>query len=126
VLYWQGGEYFGCGPSAHSHWHGGRYGNLADLPAWCGRMQAGERPFDEVERLSAEEKARETLVMWLRLTAGVELETFAKVTGFSVDALCGDAVHSMLDEGLLEQDANRIRLSRNALFVCNSVFSELL
>ena len=28
VLYWQGGEYFGCGPSAHSHWHGKRFGNI--------------------------------------------------------------------------------------------------
>ena len=38
VLYWQGGEYFGCGPSAHSHWRGKRFGNIPDLPAWCERM----------------------------------------------------------------------------------------
>ena len=89
-------------------------------------MQHGELPFDEVERLTPEDKARETLVMWLRMTEGVNLERFKAVTGFSVDELTGDAVQSMVDEGLLEQDAGRVCLSQHALFVCNSVFSVLV
>lgn len=126
ILYWQGGEYFGCGPSAHSHWHGKRFGNIADLPAWCERMKRGKQPFDEVEELSAKDKARETLVMWLRMTDGVDLDKFTKVTGSCVDDLCGKAVHSMVEEGLLNRTENRLGLASDALFICNSVFSELL
>ncbi|VGO22975.1 radical SAM family heme chaperone HemW [Pontiella sulfatireligans] len=126
VLYWQGGEYFGCGPSAHSHWRGRRFGNIPDLQAYCDRLQRDERPFDEVETLSFEEKARETLVMWLRMTEGVDLARFESLTGHHADALCGDAIKSMEEEGLLQRGENRLALSPEALFVCNAVFSELV
>lgn len=126
VLYWQGGEYFGCGPSSHSHWGGKRFGNISDLPVWCERLQSGERPFDDVEELSREDKARETLVMWLRMTEGVDTEMFKKSTGFRVDELCGDAIDSMAEEGLLQRNGRQLSLTPDALFVCNSVFTELL
>ncbi len=126
VLYWQAGEYFGCGPSAHSHWKGKRFGNIRDLQGYCERMQKGGKPFDEVERLSSEEKARETLVMWLRMTDGVDLALFESITGHAVDDLCGDLINSFAEEGLLQRTDKRLALTRKALFVCNSIFSELV
>lgn len=126
ILYWQGGEYFGCGPSAHSHWQGARYGNIVDLQGYCDRLQKQDAPFDELERLSPEDKARETLVMWLRMTDGVDLARFGRLTGFSVDELCGAAVAAMVEEGLLQRFENRLALTRKALFISNAVFSELL
>lgn len=126
VLYWQGGEYLGCGPSAHSHWNGRRFGNIADLPAWCQRLRNNQRPFDEVEELPPEDKARETLVMWLRMSHGVDIDAFRETTGYDVDALCGDAIVPLVEEGLLMRAKNRLSLTPEALFICNSVFSELL
>ncbi|WP_372846363.1 radical SAM family heme chaperone HemW [Pontiella sp.] len=126
TLYWQGGEYFGCGPSAHSHWNRARFGNLPDLAEYCDRMRSGERPFDEIETLSPEEKARETLVMWLRMTQGVDLEAFRAISGFAADELCGPAIDSMLEEGLLVRDGVRLSLAPDALFVSNAVLSELI
>lgn len=126
VLYWQGGEYFGCGPSAHSHWAGKRFGNIPDLQIYCDRLLKGERPFDEMEALSSEEKARETLVMWLRMTEGVDLSLFRRMTGYSVDALCEESVGMLMEEGLLRGTRNRLALTRDALFVSNAVFSELV
>lgn len=125
-LYWDGGEYFGVGPAAHSHWNGVRFGNVPDLQAWCARLAAGRRPFDEEERLSSDAKARERLVIGLRRIKGVDLEAFRRVTGFSVEALCGDALEHLLATGLLELEADRLRLARRALFVSNAVFSELI
>ena len=126
VLYWQGGEYFGCGPSAHSHWDGARFGNIPDLHVYCERLEQDERPFDDVERLDAEEKARETLVMWLRMIDGVDLAEFEQRTGGRVEDLCGPAVEHMVEEGLLDRTENRLALTPEALFISNSVFSELL
>jgi oxygen-independent coproporphyrinogen-3 oxidase len=126
VLYWQGGEYFGCGPSAHSHWQGKRFGNLPDLKVYCERMQGDEPPFDEVEALKPEDKARETLVMWLRMTEGIDLAEFECLTGHSVEALCGKAVAAMQEEGLLVRSGNRLSLAKDSLFICNAVFSELV
>ncbi|NNJ71195.1 MAG: radical SAM family heme chaperone HemW [Kiritimatiellales bacterium] len=126
VLYWQGGEYFGCGPSAHSHWKGKRFGNVRDLKGYCDRMRDGVDPFDEIEQLSSQDKARETLVMWLRMTDGVDLARFESVTGHAVDTLCGHAVNSFLEEGLLHRSEDRLSLASEALFVCNSILSELV
>lgn len=126
VLYWQGGEYFGCGPSGHSHWNGKRFGNVRDLKTYCDQLQAGENAIDFNEELPSKEKARETLVMWLRMTDGVDLAEFEKVSGFHIDALCGDSVASMMEEGLMCREDNSLKLTENALFVCNAVFSELV
>ncbi|WP_372795887.1 radical SAM family heme chaperone HemW [Pontiella sp.] len=126
VLYWQGGEYFGCGPSGHSHWHGRRFGNIPDLNVYTERLLKEQNPFDEVEHLTKEDKARETLVMWLRMTDGFDLNEFEKVTGFSADALCGEGIESMLEENLLQRTGNRLRLAPDALFISNAVFSQLL
>jgi len=123
---WHGGEYFGCGPSAHSHWNGARFGNVRDLACYCDRLMENERPFDEFERLAAEDKARETLVMWLRLTEGVDLSAFERLAGMSVDELCGPAIESLIEECLLQRAGNRLALAGEALFVSNSIFSELV
>jgi oxygen-independent coproporphyrinogen-3 oxidase len=126
LLYWQGGEYFGCGPSAHSHWQGARYGNIRDMGGYCDRLRQGRRPFDEVERLLFEEKARETLVMWLRMIDGINPAVFERCTGTALDDLCGPAIQNLLEEGLLQRTENRLALSPDALFVSNSVLSELV
>ena len=126
LLYWKGEQYFGCGPSAHSHWKGTRYGNIRDLQGYCDRLLGNKEPFDEVERLTLENKARETLVMWLRLTGGVDLAAFERVSGVSVDKLCGEAVVSLIEEGLLERADGRLRLTKESLFISNAVFTELV
>lgn len=126
ILYWQGGEYLGCGPSAHSHWRKKRFGNIRDLAGWCNRLKGGERPFDETEELPPMDKARETLVMWLRLTEGVDLEAFSAFTGYDALDLCGDSIDHFIREGLLEKSESRLHLSSKALFVCNAVFAELV
>jgi len=126
VLYWQGGEYFGCGPSAHSHWKGARFGNIRDLQGYCDRLLKNSEPFDEKEMLDSKEKARETLVMWMRMTEGIDEERFRQTTGHDIDTLCGESIRSMQEEGLLKRGGNTLALTPEALFVCNAVFSELV
>ncbi len=126
LLYWRGGEYFGCGPSAHSHWNGARFGNVPDLQTYCDRLLGNKNPFDELERLAADDKAREILVMGLRLTEGVDLAAFERLAGTTVDELCGPVIENLIEERLLQRLENRLALVGDALFVSNSVFSELV
>ncbi len=126
VACWQGGEYFGCGPSAHSHWNGARFGNVSDLQGYCDRLLKNKKPFDELECLPSEEKAREMLVMWLRLTEGVNLVAFERLVGMTVDELCGPIIESLIEERLLQRLETRLVLAKEALFVSNAVFSELV
>ena len=117
LLYWSGGEYIGIGPAAHSHWRGVRWGNTKTLPGW-------KREFEE--RLEPEAKARETLVMGLRRLAGWGREEFRAATGYDYDALRGEEIARLADEGLLVAEPDRIRLAEAALFVSDAVFAELV
>lgn len=126
MLYWKGGEYFGCGPSAHSHWDGARYGNVPDLQRYCDRLMAHRKPFDELERLDVTDKARELFVMWLRLMEGVDVLEFERRSGAALDELYGPVIDSLAEEGLLRKRDNRVALTDHALFISNSVFSELV
>jgi len=125
-LYWKGGEYFGCGPAAHSHWNGGRFGNVEDLEQYCDRLEAGTKPYENLEVLDPKEKARETLIMQLRMLEGVNLNAFQHQTGYSVSTLCGTVLDELLEEKLLLKEANNLRLNPSSLFISNTVFSALI
>ena len=116
-LYWSGGEYIGVGPAAHSHWAGARWGNTPELPEW-------KRAFEE--RLEPAAKARETLVMGLRLLAGWGRAEFRAATGFDYDELRGPEIARLAAAGLLVVEPDRIRLADDALFVSDAVFAELV
>ncbi|MBN1269013.1 MAG: coproporphyrinogen III oxidase family protein [Kiritimatiellae bacterium] len=126
LLYWSGGEYIGCGPSAHSHWSGTRWGNLRALDDYCEMLSHGESPREFEERLDPRAKARETLVMSLRRVAGVSNEEFGRVAGFSYRDVCGEAIDRLIGQGLLVEENGRLRLTEDALFVSDAVFRELV
>ena len=114
-LYWSGGEYIGVGPAAHSHWEGMRWANISDLDDYC--TNGPRREFEE--KLNPEAKERETLVMGLRQLAGVEVS-------FGVWEKLEKTFLAMAKEGLLKIDGRHIRLTQEALFVSDAVFSELV
>lgn len=126
LLYWGAGEYIGCGPSAHSHWAGERYGNVRDLKAYCERMRAGTSPRAFTERLDPEAKARETLVMALRRREGITREAFQRASGYDYRQLCGDTIGWMCEEGLLEEQGGHLRVSEKGLFLSDGIFAELV
>jgi len=115
LLYWTGGEYIGCGPSAHSHWNGTRWANVADLDDYC--ASGPRREFEET--LDPDAKDRETLVMGLRLLDGVEVSPEL----FEMQRSCFQGLEK---EGLLVIEGCRVRLSEEALFISDAVFSELI
>lgn len=115
LLYWTGGEYIGVGPAAHSHWKGMRRANAADLDDYCAR--GPRREFEEF--LDPAAKARETLVMGLRLVGGVD------VPGGLFDG--AEAVFRSLErDGFIVIEGRHVRLSEESLFVSDAVFSELV
>lgn len=124
--YWHGGEYFGCGPAAHAHRAGRRSANVEDLDKYCRCIADGRSPCDFKEQLPPEAKARETLIVGLRLLEGVNLAEFEKQTGFDARVLGGAALERLCAAGLVRLDAERIRLTPQALFISNRVFAELV
>ena len=107
LAYWRYGDYAGIGPGAH-----GRI-TLAPPHIMATRRHRAPEPWAElVERdgharveaapLSSSDRAREMLLMGLRLTEGIDAAGFADRTGVSLDAALDPSVLSQaLDEGYL-------------------------
>lgn len=126
LLYWSACDYIGCGPSAHSHWAGARYGNARNLKQYCEALLAGESARNFEERLHPQDKAKETLVIGLRRMEGVTRDLFKRQTGFDYEELRGPQIEKFSRLGLLQKTDNHIRLTEKGCFVSDAVFSELI
>lgn len=125
-LYWGAGEYIGCGPSAHSHWRGRRYGNIRHLDDYNRRLLVGGQVLQFEESLSPEARAREALVMYLRRIDGVGREEFRHATGFDYETLCSDSLAWLERIAMIDRSGERLRLTPGGVLVSDAVFAELI
>jgi oxygen-independent coproporphyrinogen-3 oxidase len=126
LLYWEGREYFGCGPSAHSHWQGRRWSNVRSLETYCKQWLTGTYTPAMEETLPPEAKARELVIFGLRKIQGIDLADFEQRTGYSLEELYGNTLNWLCEIGMLARDETSIRLTEQGLFLSDSVFAELV
>lgn len=126
LLYWDGGNYFGCGPSAHSHLDGRRWSNVRSLETYCRQWLTGTHTPATEEHLDPETQARELVIFGLRKTQGIGIAAFTERTGFTLEDLYGDTVDWLCDIGMLERRNGALRLTEPGLFVSDAVFAELV
>ncbi|MFQ5700568.1 MAG: radical SAM family heme chaperone HemW [Acidobacteriota bacterium] len=125
LKYWNSEPYIGIGPSAHSHRDGRRTCWPADLRAWEAAVVSGARRMDR-SLTGTRARAREALVLALRLTRGVELAAFGE--RWNLDA--GDLVEKVLKDpdcdGLVRLEAGRLSLTHRGVLLSNEVFARLV
>jgi oxygen-independent coproporphyrinogen-3 oxidase len=125
-VYWSGEGYFAVGPGAARYVDGRRETNHKSTTTWLKRMLGGDSPVAESETLEPEDRARENLVFSLRRLEGIDRRRFAERSGFEVDRLVGEPLKRLVGLGLLEDDGRRVRLSREGLFVSDSIWPHFL
>jgi len=112
-VYWDGGDYLGVGPAAHSSIDGRRFSNAPSIDAYVARRGA--------EHLAARlhddggDVRLESLMLALRTDRGV-----------AVDACDAGALATLATEGLATVDAGRVRLTDSGYLVLNNVVLRLL
>jgi oxygen-independent coproporphyrinogen III oxidase len=80
----------------------------------------------EREQLSPERRARERLVLGLRRMRGVDKLPFGAATGYEVDELAGGSIAKFTALGLLADDGQNVRLTRDGLFVSDALWPNFL
>jgi oxygen-independent coproporphyrinogen-3 oxidase len=123
LAYWRYRDYAGIGPGAH-----GRITLDGDLFAtrrhrapepWAALVEQQGHGLTQQAALASEEKAREMLLMGLRLSEGIDTRRFAARTGVSIeDALDTSVLNSAVEEGyvtftesrLVATETGRVRL----------------
>ena len=125
-VYWSGDGYFAYGPGAARYINGVRETNHRSVTTYLRRMLAGKSPVAESECLSREERARELFVFSLRRIEGVSRRSYRMRSGFDCDQLFVGPLSKFIGLGLLEDDGDRIRMTREGLFVSDAMWPEML
>jgi oxygen-independent coproporphyrinogen III oxidase len=125
-VYWSGDGYFAAGPGAARYIGGVREINHRSVTTYLKSALASESPVAEREELSTEARARELLVFGLRRIEGVSRTAFHERTGIAIDELVALALKKFVGLGLLSDDGERICLTREGLFVSDSIWPEML
>ena len=145
--YWLNLPYLGVGPGAHSRLGSRRFWTVKPprdyiklSEQWRTDFVGVSKPATQIddallgsvltvdgwEEISPELDMAETMILGLRLTEGIDIQTF--VDRFSVDPLTLYAaqIESLTGQGLLESADGRLRLTDKGFLLSNRVFVEFL
>lgn len=125
-VYWANEAYFGFGMGAARYIQGRREVNTRNLQDFIRRALAGLSPTFQSEELNPEERARETLVLQLRRSDGIDRQQFREQTGFGADELAKEKLVRLVELGLLQDNGERVWMTVEGKCVADALASELL
>lgn len=126
LLYWQGGDFLGIGPSAASRvFLGGRFQHRKDFSD----VRKFARDVDEgteivFEKTSHPQTVLEAAFLELRCNEGVDVGKFSRRYGYDLEK--AKKYPLFLGEGILVRNQNRLSLSHRGRLLADSVSSELV
>jgi oxygen-independent coproporphyrinogen-3 oxidase len=122
AAYWARRPYTGIGAGAHSY-DGARERswNARDLDRYLGDVARGERPLEGGETLDEPTRAFEAIALGLRRINGVSRAAFAAEFGADPAVRFADACFDAASAGLLELDADALRLTARGRLLASEV-----
>lgn len=126
INYWENGSYIGLGAGAVSCFSGVRIKSEENPVQFTQMINGGRVPFQEAEFLPLAARFRETVIMGLRMTAGVSVSRLEKQFGVGLQRYYGETLQGLLRQELLEEGAGRLRFTRKGLLLANRVMAQLV
>jgi oxygen-independent coproporphyrinogen-3 oxidase len=127
LTYWRYGDYAGIGPGAH-----GRRGGHASVrhkkpENFLSAVRRNGHGIQSDDRLSPAERAREALIMGLRLSEGVDLAAVAARTGYPHDALIDRmAADHLARHGLIALSPPHLRVTADGMLLLDRILAEIV
>ena len=118
IGYWDGGDWWGAGPGAHSHVAGVRWWNVKHPARYAETLAAGQLPVGGSEELTAYEQHMERVMLTTRLRSGLP-----------VDALDSDeraSAESVVERGLLRREGEQLILTDRGRLLADGVIRDIL
>ncbi len=123
---WNGGDYIGLGPSAHSHACGRRTANTRGLAGYLSAVEERGEAVDMDETLSVDERIHEYILLGLRSIEGMDTRAFRDRYGDEAMWRRKTAIRTLAGEGLLAERGSRLCLTRKGLALADSVCAYLM
>lgn len=127
LTYWRYGDYMGVGPGAHGR-RGGRATMRHKKPEnWMGAVARNGHGLQSEDVLSGEDKAREALLMGLRLGEGVDLSRIAALSGIGAARLVDErAIDQLTDLGLIRLTGSRLQVAPAGMLLLDAILPEVV
>jgi len=141
IIYWLNEPYLGVGAGAHSWLEGQRFFNLKSPTRYVTAMGNNyteinkdpiatmQTPFGPVEQVNVTTAAidiGETMMMGMRLNAGVSHKRFEKRFGTPLDKIFPKELNRLVALGLVEITTEGVRLTDKGRLLGNEVFAEFI
>lgn len=120
LAYWQGHDWWGVGPGAHSHVGGVRWWNVKHPAAYADRIARGESPAAGRETLDAQTRAVEAVLLRTRLREGMPV---AELGASGRQAVAGLIADELVDARAAI--AGRVELSLRGRLLADAVVRRL-
>ena len=120
--YWEGADYLGLGPAAVSTMGGKRWANFSDLGQWQRAIKVGVIA-PEVEELDDQTRAKEMLMLRLRMNRGLSLKDWRQLTGRPFLTDYAPLISLLQQNGLAATRSGRFRLTRPGMLVSNTILA---
>ena len=123
--YWQGIPYIGLGPSAHSYDKKSRQWNIASIGSYIKAIQEGQLPFER-EELSVRDQYDDYIITRTRTRWGLNPSEILTLFGQAYHDYFMRQATKAQTKGLLEIHDGNFRLTKEGIFISDSVMVELL
>ncbi|GAB3679234.1 radical SAM family heme chaperone HemW [Saccharopolyspora tripterygii] len=119
--YWQGGDWWGAGPGAHSHVGGVRWWNVKHPARYAATLAEGGSPAQARELLTAEDQRIERVMLELRVRSGLSVRALDDAGRRAADQAAADG---LLEPGALAD--GRCVLTDRGRLLADAVVQDLL
>ena len=120
LMYWDNAEYYGIGAGASGYVNGVRYKNHGPIRHYLSAVEEGNARITE-EHLSQKEQMEEEMFLGLRKKSGVSMARFEEKFGRSFEGLYGEIVNDLVQQGLVQIEGDRVRMTKRGLFLGDTV-----
>ncbi|WP_234859549.1 radical SAM family heme chaperone HemW [Aquimarina aquimarini] len=124
TAYWQGKQYLGIGPSAHSFNGQQRSWNISNNIKYSNTLQQNKLP-REIENLTITDRYNEYIMTGLRTIWGVSLQKIEKEFGDQYKQYLLKQIQKFIDKGLLSLEKGNLLVTKKGKFLSDGISSDL-
>ena len=129
IKYWNGEEYLGLGPAAHSYFAGKRFSFKKDTDLYISSFSDsydGESIVDEMIDIPQSARVAEYVMLRFRLSDGVDCEKFHKLFGRDFDKLYYSKLEPYINSGHIVKTNKGYAFTPEGMYVSNYILSRII
>lgn len=126
LVYWDLNPYLGLGLSSHSYMENKRFFNTANMNNYIKNLNIKKLPIEGEETINSKTQIEEFCILGLRKIEGINKLEFKRRFEIEIESLYWDIINKHVDNKLIVNDKDFIKLTKKGLDLSNLVEVDFL